>query len=52
VVMAIMYNKTPVQLIDEHGHIIYKTGENYTDDGSDVSEVTYQGLGGWTCGQW
>jgi len=37
-----MYDETPVQLTDERGHIVYKTGENYTDDGSDVSEATYR----------
>ncbi|KAI0002954.1 hypothetical protein BJV74DRAFT_562564 [Russula compacta] len=36
------YDEAPVELTDEYGRIVYKTGENYTDDGSDISEATFR----------
>ncbi|KAN0124520.1 hypothetical protein V8E52_002169 [Russula decolorans] len=36
------YDEAPVELTDEQGRVVYKTGENYTDDGSEVSEATYR----------
>ncbi|KAI0285070.1 hypothetical protein BGY98DRAFT_1093188 [Russula aff. rugulosa BPL654] len=47
------YDEAPVELTDERGRVVYKrvgcdypprgkTGENYTDDGSDVTEATYR----------
>lgn len=37
-----LYDEAPVELTDEFGHLVYKTGGNYTDDGSDVSDGTYR----------
>jgi len=34
------YDEAPVEIADERGRIVYKTGENYTDDGSEASEAT------------
>jgi hypothetical protein len=36
------YDEAPVEIADERGHIMYKTGENYTDDGSDASDATHR----------
>ncbi|KAI0269285.1 hypothetical protein BC834DRAFT_621711 [Gloeopeniophorella convolvens] len=36
------YDEAPVELTDEHGRVVYKTGANYTDDGSEASDTTYR----------
>ncbi|KAH9077481.1 hypothetical protein EDB83DRAFT_1712876 [Lactarius deliciosus] len=36
------YDEAPVEIADERGRIVYKTGENYTDDGLEASEATYR----------
>lgn len=36
------YDEAPVELTDELGRVVYKTGENYTEDGSEASEATYR----------
>jgi len=38
-----LYDEAPVELTDELGRLVYKTGGNYIDDGSsDASEITFR----------
>lgn len=37
------YDEAPVEIADERGRVMYKTGENYTDDGADGPKIVHLG---------
>lgn len=36
------YDEAPLEIADERGRIVYKTGENHTDDSPEANDATYR----------